>query len=176
MIIINTIILSLTICIDSFLLCLLNKANKKSNYFLIPIIFSFFQITFLLTGYFLGDFLEDYLYNHLKYIVFIIFSSMGTKLIIDTLINKGKEKTCHFTLKAIILQALMTSCDSLFLGLPLAFSSNTYLLFALIVGVTTFFVCLLGLLLRNKINNNYDDKISIVGSIILFIFAFKSLI
>ena len=172
----NTIILSLTVCIDSFLLCLLNKTKSKFIFLITPLIFSFFQILFLLGGYFVGDFLEIYIHNCLKYIVFIIFSSLGVKLIIDTLLNKGKEKTCFFALKDIIFQAITTSCDSLFLGVPLAFSTNQYLTLTITIGITTFFICLLGLILRTKITSNNEEKITLAGAIILFLFAFKSLL
>jgi len=176
MMIVSTIILSLTICIDSFLLCILNKTKHKTSYFLIPLIFTFFQVTFLLSGYLLGDILENHLHSHLKYIIFIIFSSMAMKLIVDTLSNKGKEKTCHFAIKDIFLQALITSFDSLFLGIPLAFNTNTYFILITIVGIVTYIACFLGLLLRNKIEDDCEEKLNIIGSIILFIFAFKSLI
>ena len=172
----STIILSLTTCIDSFILCLLNKNKTKLNYLITPFIFAFFQITFMLTGYFLGDFIEEHLHNHLKHFTFIIFSAMAIKLILDILINKGKEKTCCFAIKDIILQALTASFDSLFLGLPLAFKSNTYIIFILIIGLTTFFICFLGLLLRNKFKNNFEEKIGLIGAIVLFMFAFKNLI
>ena len=174
--ILNTIILSFVICIDSFVLCFLNKSTSKLHYFLIPLIFSTFQAIFLITGYFLGDFIDEYLQNYVKYTLFIIFSTVAVKLIIDTLLNKGKEKTCPSALLHIILQALTTSFDSLFLGVPFAFANLDYSTLAVIVFIITFTVCLLALLLRNKIKKNYDDKISIIGSIILFIFAFKSLI
>ena len=133
-------------------------------------------MSFLLAGYFLGDFLENHLKEYSKYIIFIIFSSMSLKLIIDTLINKGKEKTCYFALKDITLQAIMTSLDSLFLGIPLSFNSNTYLNLIVITGISTFIVCLFGLLIAKKITSISEDKINLLGAIILFIFAFKSLI
>lgn len=173
---INTIILSLTICIDSFLLCLFNKSSQKKDYFLIPFIFSFFQVSFLLIGYFIGDFIELYLSDHIKYIVFLIFSSMGVKLIVDTLINKGKEPLCNFSIGCIILQAFSTSFDSLFIGFPFAFNNNNHLILAIIIAITTFIVCLVGLLLKNKISVSHEDKIGLIGALILFIFAFKSLL
>ena len=172
----SIIILSLTICIDSFLLCILSKSKKKSNYFIMPFIFSLSQTIFLLAGYFLGDLLESTLKEHLKYIVFIILSSMALKLIVDTLINKGKEKTCYYTIKDTAFQAITTSFDSLFLGIPFAFNFSTYLTLLLIVGLTTFIVCFLGLILRNKIKNNYEEKLNLLGAAVLFLFAFKSLI
>lgn len=173
---INVIILSLTSCIDSFLICILNKNRKKYNYFLIPTVFSIFQSSFLLFGYFFGDFLENYLQNHLKYIIFIIFSSMALRLIVDVLVNKGKEVVHIFSFKDIFFLSIITSGDAMFLGVPLAFSANSYINLIIIISLTTFFVCLTGLLIRNKLRNICDDKIQIIGSIVLFIFAFKSLI
>lgn len=173
--IINLIILSLIMSIDAFIICFINEVKNKSHYLLIPITFSFFQVSFLMLGYFLGDFIEEYLQNYIKYTTFIIFSSMGIKLIIDTLINKGKDKNDNSSLLLAILQAFTTSIDSLFLALPLAFVNINCHTLIIIVFLTTFIVCLLGLILRNKIKNN-DEKISLTGAIILFIFAFKSLI
>lgn len=172
----NIIILTLTICIDSFLLCLLNKNKKKRDYFLIPLIFSFFQTSFLLTGYLFGNFIEESIKQHIKYVIFIIFSSMGLKLVIDILLNKGEEKTCQLTLKSTFLQATITSFDSIFLGIPFAFKDINIITLISITSVTTITACLLGLLSMNKIKKSYEDKIGIIGAIILFIFAFKSLI
>lgn len=172
----STIILSLTICIDSFLLCLLAKTNKKRDYIYIPLIFSIFQTIFLLTGYLIGEYIENFLQVYLKYIIFLIFCFMATKILVDSLINKNKETNCCFTLKNTVISACLTSFDSLFLGLPLAFNSENYFNLLIIMGLATFIMCLLGLLLRKKAPNTLDDKTSIIGSIILFIFAFKSLL
>ncbi len=174
---IDIIILSLTICIDSSLLCLFITCKNKIKYLLIPLIFSIMQVLFLLTGFSLGDLLENYLLSYLKYIIFIVFSFMGSKLLIDTLKEKdGEDKNVNDSLKVIIIQACFTSCDSLFLGLPVAFTNTNYLLFLTIVFSLTFVLCFISLFLRKKINNKHDDTINIIGAIILFFFAFKSLI
>lgn len=173
--IINLIILSIIMSIDSFILCFISEPKNKFHYFLIPLIFSFFQYLFLILGYFLGNFIEEYLQSYLKYTIFIIFSSMAIKLIIDALISKGQEKNTNTSLLLTIFQAFTTSIDSLFLALPLAFLNINHHTLSIIVFSTTFIACLLGIFLRHKIKNN-DDKISLVGAIILFIFAFKSLI
>lgn len=173
----DILILSLTICIDSFILCLFITCKKKVKYFLIPLIFSIFQVCFLLFGYYIGTFLEIYLMNYLKYIIFLVFSFMGSKLLIDTLLKKESEESMvNDCIKNIFIQATFTSCDSLFLGLPIAFTDTNYFMFLVIIFSLTFFLCLFALLLRKKISKKYDDAINIIGSIILFIFAFKSLI
>lgn len=174
--IINTLILSLTICVDSFLLCLLTKTNKKRDYIFIPLTFSAFQTIFLLIGFFIGEYIENFLQLYLKYIMFLVFSFMAIKMLVDILINKDKEIECCLTSKNIVINASLTSFDSLFLGLPLAFNTENYFILLIIIGLTTLLMCTLGLLIRKKAHNTLDDKISIIGSIILFLFAFKSLL
>ena len=176
MFIIKTIILSLTICIDSFILCLLSKTKKKRYLLFIPFIFSFTQTLFLYLGYSLGSFIEVYLKDYLRYIVFFIFSFMALKLIVDTFLTKDKETDSLTSLTSITIQAVLTSFDSLFLGIPFAFNSSKYFLFILILGITTFLACLFALLLRNKISITNKDKINLISSIILLFFAFKSIL
>ena len=176
MLFINIIIPTLTICIDSFLLCFTNKSKNKSAYFYTPIIFSFFQTIFLLLGYFLGDIIEIYLRNYIRYIIFIMFSSMGLKLVTDTLINKGKEKNYYFTLKTIFLQAIITSLDSIFLGIPFALKNICITTLIFTISSTTLLACFTGLILRNKLKETHDEKINLIGAFILFLFALKSLI
>ena len=84
------------------------------------------------------------------------------------------SKTWTLPIKCVVLK--LTSFDSLFLGLPLAFKTENYFILLLIIGLTTLLMCVLGLLIRKKAPNTLDDKISIIGSIVLFIFAFKSLL
>lgn len=170
------ILLSITICIDSFILCLLTKINKKRYYFLIPFIFSLFQCLFLYFGYFIGDSLEAIILNNYKYIIFIIFSFMGLKLLIDTLISKGKDEVQLSSFSLILLQAISTSFDSLFLGFPLALNNINQILLLITLSITTFSICFIALLIRKRVNNKYDDIINVIGSIILFFFAFKSLL
>ncbi len=174
--IIDIIILAFTICIDSFIICLITKTSTKKQLFIIPFIFSLFQILFLFVGYKIGSILEIHLKEYLKYIVFIIFSFMGLKMIIDTILNKEKENKKNYALKSIILEANLTSFDSLFLALPFAFYSNSYYIFLIIIGSITFVICLLALLLRNKISSKHEEKINLIGALILFFFAFKSLL
>lgn len=170
------VLLSITICIDSFILCLLTKCSKKKHYLLIPLSFSLFQCLFLFTGYVFGNLLENSLQKYVKYIIFLIFSIMGLKLMLDTILNKGKIEISLSSLKTIFIQSIITSFDSLFLGMPIAFNDIPPYLLTTIIGTTTFILCIIALLTRKKVNNKYDDIINIIGSIILFIFAFKSLI
>ena len=170
------VLLSITICIDSFILCLLTKCYKKRYYLLIPLSFATFQCLFLYTGHALGNFLQSSLNNYMKYITFLIFAFMGLKLTIDTIINKGKNEVTLSSPKTVFIQSIITSFDSLFLGMPIAFSNAHYINLLMIIGIITFTLCLLALIIRKRVNNKYDDIINVIGSIILFFFAFKSLL
>jgi len=173
--IIYVILLSLTICIDSFILCLLTKCSKKLNIFLIPFIFTIFQISFIYIGYNLGNILEKNLENYINHFMFLVFSFMGLKTIINIFISENKKEPFN-SLKAVIIQATLTSFDSLFLGIPFAFSNDKYLLFISIVAICTFSSCFIALIAQKKANSKLEEKINLIGAIILFFFAFKSLI
>lgn len=169
-------LLSLTICIDSFIICLLTKITRKIYHFLIPLMITLFQITFLYIGYTFGSLLEIYLKDYLKYIIFFIFAFMGLKIIVETLANKGKEHENITTFKYILTQSFLSNIDSLFTGMPVAFKSHSSISFLIISSLTTFTICTLALLLRNKINQKYDDKISIFSALTLFFLAIKNLL
>lgn len=169
-------LLSLTICIDSFIICLLTKITKRFYYFLIPIIFTLFQATFLYIGYFFGNFLEIYIKDYLKYISFFIFAFMGLKIIVETLANKGKDHENTTTLKYIFTQSFLSNIDSLFATIPVALKTNSIMSFLIISSITTLAICTTSLLLKNKMEEKHNDKISILGAIALFFLALKNLI
>lgn len=172
---IDIILLSLTSCIDSFIICILLKNSKKSHFLVVPFIFALFQFCFVISGYYLTNIIENYISQYLKFVVFLTFSFLAMKLTIDTFIQKNESNNLT-SIKPILCQAALTSFDSLFLGIPLAFNENKLMLFVIVSSITTFIICLLALLIQKKISTNIENKITIIGAMILFFFAFKSLI
>lgn len=168
-------LLSLIISIDSFILCLLTQVNKKRYYLLIPFVFALFQTLFFSIGYFISNAFESALHNYLKYIIFLVYSFMSLKMLINTIMNKEKEEIAFTSFTSIIIQSIISSIDSLFLGMPLAFSSSNFFTLIIAISSSTYILCFLALLLRSKFNHKYDDLINLIGSIILILFAFKSL-
>ena len=105
-----------------------------------------------------------------------MFSFMAIKILIDSLTSKSKEDIRCLNFRTVLTQASLSRIDSLFLGLPLAFNTNNNFLLILISGIATYIICFVGLLLGKKFSAIADDKINIIGSLILFFFAFKSLL
>lgn len=172
----ETFILSSITCIDSFVFCLLIPIKKKKYYFLYPFIFTLFQYLFLFVGLCVGSIIKDSLINYLKYIIFIIFSFMAMKLLIDTLINTEYTKlsiTPAFI--HILMQAISTSVDSLFLAIPISFLTTDFTCSILFISALTFSTCFLSLFLQRKLKSS-RNFFNITGAAILFIFAFKTLI
>ena len=101
---------------------------------------------------------------------------MGLKLMVDTISNKGKDEIILTNFSLVMLQSISTSFDSLFLGMPLALNNINQITLLITLSISTFTICLLALLIRKKVNNKYDDIINIIGSIILFFFAFKGIL
>ena len=111
--------------------------------------------------------------NLVRFLLTFFLGFIGSIIINHTTLKPEGYKSRTL---AYFFLSIITSGDAMFLGVPLAFSTNSYINLIIIISLTTFFVCLTGLLIRNKLRNICDDKIQIIGSIVLFIFAFKSLI
>ena len=173
--IVSLIILSSCFCIDSFLICLSTSPKKRSFYLIIPLTICLFHLSFITLGYFLGNFMKIYFEQSIQHIIFLIFSLSGVKVIINSLLHKNNPNDKISTISHFIILTLSCSFDSLFLGTFLNLSAHI-LSSLLIIGTAIYVSCLSGLLIKKRAYDNLDDTLSIIGSAILFFYAFKSLL
>ena len=89
--------------------------------------------------------------------------------------RKDLELKNELSTKDIILQGILTSIDALMVGsLFVVFEINIYYA-SLIIFVITFIFCIIGVYFGCKLGKMFDSKLEIIGAIILFIVAIKSL-
>ena len=104
-----------------------------------------------------------------------LLSFIGGKMIYEGI--KGGEEECtgkELTMKAIILQGIATSIDALSVGFTIA--THTFLealISVLIIGVITFGLCLVGLLIGKEFGNKIAGKATVFGGIILVIIGIE---
>ena len=82
----------------------------------------------------------------------------------------GEEEAVHSQvhMKALLLQGIATSIDALSVGFTIAeYDASDALLASLIIGITTFFICIAGLILGKTFGMKLADKAIILGGIIL---------
>lgn len=70
----------------------------------------------------------------------------------------------------LFLQGLATSIDALSVGFTIAnYNAASAFLASLLIAVTTFIICMIGLLFGKKFGDRLADKATVVGGIILIL-------
>ena len=141
--------------------------------------FALFQMFMPLAGWFFVHTLVSVfsIFNVvIPYIALILLGFIGIKMIVDTVKNKGKdeEKTESLGIKTLMLQGVATSIDALSVGFTISGYNAFYaFLAALIIGVVTFGICMVGLIIGKKIGSKVSDKAGIVGGVILVLIGIE---
>ncbi len=181
---INAVSIGIGLAMDAFSVSLANglyHPNMKNTLrIFIAGTFAFFQFLMPLIGWFcvhtiVSIFVE--LQKFIPWIAFIVLILIGGKMVIEGFKNKATDEEVSLNFKIILIQGIVTSIDALSVGFTI---SNVDILEALIesliIGITTFIICLFGLYLGNKVGNKFNNKAIILGGIILIIIGSEILI
>lgn len=160
---------------DAFSVSLANGLQepymKKRKMTLIAGVFGFFQFAMPFIGWICVNMLIgvfQFLWPLIPWISLILFCAIGGFMIKDGL--TGEEEAVHSQvhMKALLLQGIATSIDALSVGFMIAeYDAFDALLASLIIGITTFFICIAGLILGKTFGMKLADKAIILGGIIL---------
>lgn len=162
--------------------------NKRKGV-IIPLTFGLFQMLMPMIGFYVGMAVLDYIDSFDHWIAFALLLFIGGKMIIDGIKElRAKEaeelKPKQFSFPSVLLQGVATSIDALAVG----FSLNAMLegvvsnvqawawISASIIGVTTFSLSLVGLVLGVKVGKLFKKKASIaeiIGGVVLILIAVK---
>lgn len=164
-------IIAISLSMDAFSLSLAYgtvSMTKKERTLLSTIVgvYHFFMPIF---GMLIGDFLFNLIHVSGDIVVLIIFSFIGTNMIIESL--KKEEKVKKMRIAEMILFGLAVSIDSFSVGIGLNNISNNFLLCSIIFSITSFLFTYTGLKLGNKINQLVGKISSLLGGIILILFG-----
>lgn len=175
---ISIILIGITLALDCLAICVcvssLQKI-KKTELINIPMHFAIFQAGMLILGYYLGKFFENYIKAFAPWIAFILLSGIGIKIIYDSL-KKEKEEVTLNSEKTLIILSIATSIDALVVGITFSLIDVSLITSAIIVGIITFIISLIGLLIGKKIQELNLNFAGIAGGIVLIALGSKTLI
>ncbi len=174
----NAILLGVGLAMDAFSVSLANGLNdpkmKKNRMCLIAGTFALFQIFMPLTGWLCVHTLVEKFKQFEKFIpwiALILLAYIGGKMLVEGLNKKEKEEdddNSSLSYGDLFIQGVATSIDALSVGFTIAELSFSFALTeALIIGITTFIICIIGLLLGRKFGTKLAGKASILGGLIL---------
>lgn len=138
--------------------------------------FSIFQAIMPIIGYFLGSSFDKYLISFDHWIIFSILSIIGVNMIKDAFKEQVVKKNDNTDFKTMIVLAIATSIDALAVGVTFAFLDSNIIIASSIIGIVTFVLSFIGVIIGNKFGYRYQEKSEIFGGVILIIIGIKILL
>ncbi len=153
---------------------------------IIAAFFGFFQALMPAIGYLLGSQFKDYIVAIDHWIAFALLALIGGKMIYDVICDiREKKEECgccgedteeRLNVRQLALMAVATSIDALAIGITFAFLEVNLLAAVAIIGITTFALCTLGVLVGHKFGAKFKNKASIAGGVVLILIGTKILL
>lgn len=179
---IQTLLISIGLSMDAFAVSIckglgMSKLNKKQM-LIIALYFGGFQALMPYIGWAVGARFSSYVSQYAHWIAFILLALIGGKMIHEALTESEDceddgikdKKLSH---KELLLLAIATSIDALAVGISFAFLNVPIIPSIIIIGLTTFAISLVGVIIGNIFGSKYKNKAEFVGGLILVIIGLK---
>lgn len=146
--------------------------------------FGFFQFLMPIIGYFLGKSIYGFIRSVDHWVAFALLAFIGAKMIIET-IREAREMeetgVCSttkdpFGTKTLFVMAIATSIDALAVGITFALTDENIWVSSVTIGLITFALSALGVLLGNKVGTVLKKGAGLLGGVILIGIGIKILL
>lgn len=126
-------------------------------------------------GYYLTGFVKSFIEPYAGLIVFLIFTYLGVKIILEAF-DKEREQQLCIDLKCLILVGIATSIDAFSAGITLSLFGNHILKPALLIAFVTFANSILGFALGGKLKHLPTKGLEIFAGLLLIALGVKALV
>ena len=167
------ILIAVGLSMDAFAVAVCKGLNmKKIDYkqaVIIALFFGGFQGLMPLIGWILGKQFESYITSIDHWIAFGLLAFIGVQMIMEAI--KGdddeKEQSSELKIKELIALAIATSIDALAVGITFAFLQVSIIPSICLIGIITFILSIIGVVIGNKFGAKYKSKAEMAGGIVL---------
>jgi manganese efflux pump family protein len=179
----NSILLGVGLAMDAFSVSIVNGMNEthmsKRKTFLIPGTYAFFQFAMPMIGWFCVHTISQYFNAFQKFIpwiALILLLYIGGSMLLDGLRNRASQEEAEaseksgekLTAATLCLQGIATSIDALSVGFTIAEYGPVSAFFSsLLIALTTFIICMFGLIFGKKFGEKVADHATVLGGAIL---------
>lgn len=141
----------------------------------IAFLFGLFQAVMPLIGWLFGMNFELYIRSIDHWIAVVLLSFLGIKMIIEAIKDDDNDNSTYLDNKELIILSIATSIDALAVGVTFAFLNIDIIPICVSIGVITFLVCFIGVLIGKKIGSVFKNYAQIIGGIILILIGLNIL-
>ncbi|GFI47870.1 putative manganese efflux pump MntP [Lachnospiraceae bacterium] len=178
----NSILLGVGLSMDAFSVSLANGLGEphmqKGKMCGVAGTFAAFQFAMPMIGWFCVSAIAQYFKVFQKFIPWIalgLLAYIGGKMIYEGTKKKGSgEEGAAAGVGALLVQGVATSIDALSVGFTISgYGAAQAAAACLLIGIVTFFICYLGILLGKKAGTMVAGKASVFGGVILTFIGFE---
>ncbi len=177
---ITIIFIAVGLAMDAFAVSISNgiisKESKLNLGLKLGFFFGGFQALMPILGWWAAYSIKDYIVEIDHWIAFVLLSFIGGKMIYEAFSKKENESQPKLKLYTILILSIATSIDALAVGITFTFLEIDILLPAIIIGVVSFIMSFIGVLLGAKFSKIFGNKIEVIGGLILISIGIKILI
>lgn len=172
----NSILLGVGLAMDAFSVSMANGLNepgmKPKRMVMIAGCYGIFQIVMPLLGWLCVHTIVQIFSKFelfIPWIALILLGYIGGKMLMDGIRNKTEEEEPPLLgIGTLIVQGIATSIDALSVGFTISeYGFVMALVCSLLVGITTFVICMAGLEIGKRVGTRLSNKASILGGVIL---------
>lgn len=177
---IELLLLALALSMDAFAVSI--GLGIKQNYNIrtlalkAGLFFGIFQALMPFIGYMGGVGLKQYIQGYDSIIAFILLLLIGAKMVYESFGENIEDEISLISNKLLLMLAIATSIDAMAAGFTIhLFNINVYLAL-FIIGITTFFISMIGVYIGLKGGSRFESKAELLGGIVLILIGIKILV
>lgn len=174
---ISIVLIAIGVSMDAFAVAIGKGLNmKKIDYkwsLTIALFFGVFQALMPLIGWFLGGQFSNYINGYDHWIALILLAIIGGKMIYESRDKDCEMKCKQNNLKELVVLSIATSIDALAVGLAFAIMDIDIYLSSLVIGIITFSLSFVGVIIGNKVGCKFKSSAEVFGGVILIFIGFK---
>jgi putative Mn2+ efflux pump MntP len=175
---ISIIFLAIGLAMDAFSVSITRGLTLNCNIkyaLIIAVSFGGFQALMPVLGWYSGMQLQSIVSTLAPWIAFLLLLAIGLKMIYESF--QSNEDVCKvFSLKELLILSVATSIDAFAVGVTFAILNTTIITPIIVIGLVTFLLSFIGVYIGKNIGHLFENKIEIIGGIILILIGFKILL
>lgn len=171
--------IAIGLAMDAFAVAVCKGLSLKKitikNSIIIGFYFGFFQCIMPIVGYFLGISFEEVVTKVDHWVAFFLLVVIGYNMLKEIGEKESESFDDRLNFKSMFPLAVATSIDALAIGITFAFLKVDIISSSLLIGLITFVLSVIGVVIGNKFGSKYEKKAQLVGGIILIFMGIKIL-
>lgn len=176
---ISIIFLAVGLAMDAFSVSITRGLTLKCNIkhaLVIAIFFGGFQALMPVAGWFSGIQLQSVVSALAPWIAFLLLLGIGLKMIYESIYTSEEDECRIFSLKELLILSIATSIDAFAVGVTFAILNTAILIPVVVIGLITFVLSFAGVYIGKNVGHLFENKIEIIGGLILIAIGFKILL